>query len=216
MEKKRRGGSVDPLVTERIPTQTSGAMVTERIRVSVPPSPLGKMGMWLLLASLSMLFGALLVGYSVIRSRAPEWPPPGTPALPAGLWISTVMLVLQSALLSLGERSIRSGYINRGARTLGAALLVGIAFLANQVANWMAMASASVLPERSLLVWGFYVLTFLHAAHVLAGLVPMILIAVRAGRGLFTAANYDEVHLTGMYSHFLLATWVVIMVVLIF
>ena len=174
------------------------------------------MGMWLLIASLSMLFGALLVGYLVIRSRAPEWPPPGSPPLPAGLWISTALLFLQSILLVFGERWTRAGQIERGARTLGTALLVGIAFLANQVANWMGMASASVLPDRSLLVWGFYVLTFLHAAHVLAGLVPMILIAVRARRGRYTAADCEGVHLVGMYSHFLVATWVVILIVLSF
>ncbi len=172
------------------------------------------MGMWLLIAALGVLFGAILVGYLVIRSRAPEWPPPGSPGLPAGLWISTALLVLQSFLLWLSERSIRNGRSDGGVRELGAALLVGIAFLGSQVANWMWMAAGNVLPEQDLLIWGFYVLSFLHAVHVLAGLVPMILIALRARHGRYTAADYDGVHLVGMYSHFLLVTWIVILVVL--
>jgi len=218
MVEQRGGDSGRPRHTERIPTRPIKPLVTERIRISDPrpPSSFGRMGMWLFLAALAMLFGAMLVGYLVIRSRAPEWPPPGSPALPAGLWISTALLVIQSVLLALGERSIRTGQIDRGARILGAAMLVGIAFLANQVANWMGMASASVLPEGSLLVWGFYVLTFLHAAHVLAGLVPMILVAVRARHGRYTSTDREGVHLVGMYSHFLLATWIVIMAVLSF
>ena len=38
-----------------------------------------RFGMWLFLASLGMLFGGSLVGFIVIRSRAPEWPPAGSP-----------------------------------------------------------------------------------------------------------------------------------------
>ena len=205
-----------PRRTERIPTQPVKPRVTERIRISEPSSSIGRMGMWLFLAALAVLFGATLVGYLVIRSRAPEWPPPGSPALPAGLWISTALLVLQSVLLAVGERSIRTGRVAGGARMLGAGMLVGVAFLGAQAANWMRLASDNVLPEQSLLIWGFYVLSFLHAAHVLAGVVPMVLITLRARRGRYTATNYEGVHLVGMYSHFLLATWVVIMAVLSF
>jgi cytochrome c oxidase subunit 3 len=205
-----------PRRTERIPTQPIKPRVTERIRISEPSSSMGRMGMWLFLAALAMLFGAALVGYLVIRSRAPEWPPPGSPALPAGLWISTALLVLQSVLLAFGERSIRVGRLAGGARMLGAGMLVGVAFLGAQAANWMRMAADNVLPETSLLIWGFYVLSFLHAAHVLAGIVPMVLITLRARRGRYTATNYEGVHLVGMYSHFLLATWIVILVVLSF
>ena len=172
--------------------------------------------MWLFIAALAMLFGATLVGYLVIRSRAPEWPPPGSPALPAGLWISTALLVLQSVLLAIGERSIRTGRLAGGARMLGAGMLVGVAFLGAQATNWMRMAADNVLPETSLLIWGFWVLSFLHAVHVLAGLVPMILMTLRARRGRYTAADHEGVHLVGMYSHFLLVTWIVIFVVLSF
>jgi cytochrome c oxidase subunit 3 len=214
---ERHGEDSDgPRRTERIPTKANKPLVTRRIQVSEPSVSAEKMGMWLLIAALAVLFGAILVGYLVIRWRAPEWPPPGSPGLPAGLWISTALLVLQSFLLWLSERSIRNGRSDGGVRMLGAALLVGIAFLGSQVANWMRMAAGNVLPEQSLLIWGLYVLSFLHAVHVLAGLVPMILIALRARRGRYTAADHEGVHLVGMYSHFLLVTWIVIMAVLSF
>ncbi len=203
-----------PRDTERIPTRPNKPLVTERIPTSDPPASFGRMGMWLLLAALAMLFGAVIVGYLVIRSRAPEWPPPGTPALPFGLWISTALLVLQSVLLVTSERSIRIGPSGGGGRMLAAALLVGIAFLGVQVSNWMRLAADNVLPDESLIIWGFYVLSFLHAVHVLAGIVPMILITIRSLRGRSTATEPEEVHLVGMYSHFLLVTWLVILFVL--
>ena len=174
----------------------------------------GRLGTWLLIASLSMLFGAALVGYLVIRVRTPEWPPPGSPALPNGVWVSTALLMALSALLVLAERAIRSDRVEILVRMLTVSNLLAVAFLASQVGCWMRMAADSVLPEQSLLVWGFYTLTFLHAAHVLAGLVPLILVTIRARSGLYTAADHDGVHFVAMYWHFLLVTWIAIFAVL--
>lgn len=177
---------------------------------------IGRLGTWLLIASLGMLFGAALVGYLVIRMRAPEWPPPGSPSLPAGVWISTVLLAVLSAVLILAERSVRDGRLGGLSRLLTVSDLLAVAFLASQVGCWMRMAADNVLPQKNLLIWGFYTLSFLHAAHVLAGLVPLILVTVRAHRGRYTAARHDAVHFVAMYWHFLLVTWVAILLVLTF
>jgi len=175
----------------------------------------GRLGTWLLIASLGMLFGAALVGYLVIRLRAPEWPPPGSPSLPTGVWVSTVLLAAVSGLLVLAERAIRSNRAE-AVRMLIVSSLLAVAFLASQVGCWMRMAEGSVLPRQSLLVWAFYTLTFLHAAHVVAGLVPLILVTIRARRGCYTPSQYDGVHFVAMYWHFLLVTWIAIFAVLSF
>ncbi len=176
----------------------------------------GRLGTWLLIASLGMLFGAALVGYLVIRLRAPEWPPPGSPSLPGSVWISTALLAALSAVLILAERSVRQGREGALSRMLMVSDLLAVAFLASQVGCWMRMAADNVLPQQNLLVWGFYTLTFLHAVHVLAGLVPLILVTVRALRGRYTAADHDGVHFVAMYWHFLFVTWVAILIVLSF
>lgn len=174
----------------------------------------GRMGTWLLIASLGMLFGAALVGYLVIRFRAPEWPPPGSPPLPAGVWISTALLMALSAVLVAAGRAIRSGRVEALTRMLTVSVLVAVAFLASQAGCWMQMAADSALPKHSLLIWGYYTLSVLHAAHVLAGLVPLIVVTVRARSGRYTAADHEGVDLVCMYWHFLAATWVAILAVL--
>ena len=163
-----------------------------------------------------MLFGAALVGYLVIRLRAPEWPPPGSPSLPGGVWISTALLAALSSVLILAERAVREGRVENLSRNLVVSDLLAVAFLASQVGCWMRLAADNVLPQQNLLVWGFYTLSFLHAAHVLAGLVPLILVTVRAHRGRYTAADYEGVQFVAMYWHFLLVTWVAILAVLAF
>jgi cytochrome c oxidase subunit 3 len=91
---------------------------------------------------------------------------------------------------------------------------LAVAFLAAQISNWMRMAAHSVLPNESLFVWFFYLLTILHAAHVLFGLVPLVLVTLRARPGRYTSEDHETIHLVGMYRHFLLVTWIAILVVL--
>jgi heme/copper-type cytochrome/quinol oxidase subunit 3 len=170
------------------------------------------MGLWLLLASLTMLFGASLVGYMIVRLRAPEAAIVAGGHLPGGLWISTAILVLVSVLLAVAESSLKNARQQRAARMLTAALASSVAFLALQVSNWMRLAADNVTPEQSIVVWGFYTLTFLHALHVVAGLVPLTFVALRLSRGRYESGDSEPVHLVGLYWHFLLATWVAIFI----
>jgi cytochrome c oxidase subunit 3 len=171
--------------------------------------------MWLFLASLGMLFGACLVGYLVVRLRAPEWPPPGSPALPGGLWVSTAVLVVLSFLLVVADRAARRGRQETLTRALTASLLLAIAFLGSQIANWMRLAANDVPPQQNLFIFGFYILSFLHAAHVVGGLVPLILVSLRARAGKYTMTGNQGVQLVGMYWHFLGVAWIAILLVLL-
>jgi cytochrome c oxidase subunit 3 len=171
------------------------------------------LAMRLFLVSLGILFGACLIGYLVIRSRAEQWPPSGSPELPGGLWLSTAILVISSGLLMAAVSAARSGAASRLRGLLGAATVAGLAFLAVQVGNWVTIASAGYLPRQSLLTAGFIVLSFLHAAHVLGGLVPLAMTTLRAGSGRYTD-DPEPIELTASYWHFLGATWIAIFLVL--
>lgn len=175
-----------------------------------------RLGMRLFLASLGMLFAGSLVGYLAIRLRAPAWPPSGSQGLPAGLWWSTALVLLASAFMVVGERAVRRGRISALTGWLGLALALTVAFLAAQVGNWMQMAADGMFPQQSLAAFGFYLLTFLHAAHVLGGLVPMVVTLVRSRQGRYSAVDHEGVELLGMYWHFLAVTWVAIFAVLSF
>lgn len=169
--------------------------------------------MRLFLLSLGILFTASLLGYLVVRLRADEWPPAGSPELPGGLWVSTAILVLQSILFVTATRSARGGQTAVLGRYLLASTALGIAFLAAQVGNWMRMASGDMIPQQSLFLFGFYVLTFLHALHVIGGLVPLVLTTLRSRQGRYVD-DPEPIDLVASYWHFLAATWIAIFIVL--
>jgi heme/copper-type cytochrome/quinol oxidase subunit 3 len=172
-----------------------------------------RLGMRLFLVSLGILFGASLIGYLVVRVRADEWPPPGTPELPAGLWVSTAILVVLSAVLVVAVRNARAARTTALSQQLAAASALGIAFLAAQTGNWMGIAAGAVVPRQSLFLFAFYVLTFLHAVHVLAGVVPLVLVTLRARQGRYVD-DPEPIELVASYWHFLGAAWLAIFAVL--
>ncbi len=173
------------------------------------------MGMWLFLGSLMMLFGGCLTGFLVIRIRAPEWPPAGSPGLPSAFWISTVLLVLISAFLVVAEKAADGGEIGRLTRMLTAAAVLGAAFVLSQVSGWAGLAGASELPQNNLFLFAVYVLSFLHVLHVLGGLVPLVWTAIRSRAGRYTATDHEGVTATAMYWHFLGVVWLAILAILV-
>ena len=165
-----------------------------------------RFGMRLLLLSLGILFAAALAGYLIIRSRAEVWPPPGSPELPGGLWVSTAILVVLSAVLVMAVGRARAGRASETSRLLAAATALGAAFLVAQAANWLRLAGSG---ERTMLVFGFWLLTVLHALHVLGGLLPLAITTARAARGRYLN-DPEPVELVSSYWHFLGITWLAI------
>jgi cytochrome c oxidase subunit 3 len=167
-----------------------------------------------LVASLSMLFGATIMGYVVVRSRAAAWPPPGVPSLPAGLLLSTGILVASSAAIWVAEDGIRRGRQTALRGGLLVALALGAAFLVSQSLCWFFLVARNFTMKTNLYGFLFYLLTGLHALHVVGGLIPLGVTTTRAWQGRYTAAAHEGVAHVALYWHFLDAIWLVLFAVL--
>ncbi len=174
-----------------------------------------RLAMALFLASLGMLFGAGVVAHLVIRLRQPEWPPPGSPGLPAGLWLATLALAGLSGVLVAAERAGAAGEPRRLRARLASALALAIGFLLLQVWNWSALAAAVADAGQNMFSVTYWALTVLHALHVVGGLVPLALMTLRAGGGRYGPDALQPVHNVTWYWHFLAATWLAILAVLL-
>jgi cytochrome c oxidase subunit 3 len=124
-------------------------------------------GMLIFLATVTMLFAALLLAYGVLRAQAPAWPPAGAPPFPRAA-AGGSSLVLLAAGLAL-RRARRSG----SPAWLRAAGALGVAFLALQVAVWRHLVAGQLGPGHGPLADVFFALSGLHALHVAGGLVAI-------------------------------------------
>jgi cytochrome c oxidase subunit III len=167
-------------------------------------------GLALFLVSLSVLFVAGLVAYAVVRARAPSWPPAGTAPLPWTLWLSTALLVVSSGTIHLALRGARAGAQGQVRAGLALTSLLAVGFLVGQGVSWNIMAAGRILPTRDLYGFTFFVLTALHAVHVIGGAIPLAVATWRGWRGAYGPDEHEGVKLVSMYWHFLDVVWLVL------
>ena len=68
---------------------------------------------------------------------------------------------------------------------------------------------AQMFPERvQLFFMCYYIMTGLHALHLIIGIVILVIQAVLAGRGWFPPAYYAPVEIAGLYWHFVDVVWI--------
>jgi cytochrome c oxidase subunit 3 len=171
-----------------------------------------QLALYIALGSLTMLFGASLVAYLVTRAQNEVWRGADMPPLPQGLLVSTVVLVGVSLSMRWAKQAVSRNAFTTLERALWLTTSLAAIFLLAQVQNWRSMAAAT-LPEatKTLYAFTFYMLTVLHALHVVAGLVPLGIVLVRAKQKQYTSSRSEGVRLCAQYWDFLLVVWVVLL-----
>jgi cytochrome c oxidase subunit 3 len=174
------------------------------------------LGMVIFLGSWAMMFAAVFFAYAYVRVRAGDvWPPEGLPRLPVDLpALNTAVLVVSSAAMQWGIWAVRRG---KSSRSLGWAwlvsLLLGGLFLALQLWLWSSVrASGLTLENGGGYASAFYGLTWVHAAHVVVGLVGLGRVCLLAFKGEFSAARHLPARLWAMYWHFVGIIWALMFV----
>ncbi len=173
----------------------------------------GTVGMRLFLLSLGVLFCASVIGYVSIRLLAIRGPL-DVPPLPRGLWLSTLLLVASSGTIQAALLAARRGSQGRLRAGMAATSALGAGFLAVQALCWIQWAApmreSVAEAERVFVLTSFYVLTGLHALHVLGGLVVLSIVTAHSFAGRYSPDDHAGVVYCGMYWHFLDAVWLVL------
>ncbi len=95
-------------------------------------------------------------------------------------------------------------------------LALGLLFLLMQSINWLEIwREVSQEQHRSKFMTTFYILTGLHAAHVLGGLIPLIVVFIKSLRQVYSRNFHPGVRYCAIYWHFLDVAWIVIFVSLL-
>jgi len=174
-----------------------------------------QLGLWVLFVSLSVLFTASLIAYLVTRFNNVVWRTPDMPDLPPGLFASTAMLIGLSGAMWRAQRDVQANKTDSVVRDLWLALAFGLAFLCGQGLNWAAMASALREGEPTMYPFTFYMLTGLHAAHVVGGFIPLGIVVARAHRRRYSSSEHEGLRLCRQYWDYLFVVWLVLLTALL-
>jgi len=172
-----------------------------------------RLAMVFFLSAETMLFGAFVSGFFVLRLAAPQWPPPLQPRLPVFVTgLNTFVLMTSSAALLVAMAAFRRRDRARLVRGLALTAALGGLFLAVQGYEWARLIQYGLHVTSGAYGATFYTLIGLHAAHVIGALV-WILAALRlASHGRFLDGRAGVLRACAIYWHFVVALWPVLYV----
>jgi len=200
------------------------------------PQGTGVFGMWLFLATLSILFAASIAGYLIVRlvTLNPVTDPVtgeitrlagpalGSIDIPLGLWVSTALMLASSVTIHRALRAVRQERQADFRRGLIATAVLAVVFLAVQMPSLIELLGEHQqyrlqlreqinLGEQARMGLQPYGMVFflivVHAAHLLGGIIPLGVITRNALRSHYDHESHNPVRYTAMYWHFLDAVW---------
>jgi cytochrome c oxidase subunit 3 len=180
------------------------------------------LGMWLFLITEVLFFGGLFLAYMLYRVWYPDAWAEGSLELDITLGtINTAVLIGSSLTMAFAVRSAQTGMQKATVNWVLATMVLGLTFLVIKyfeyaekvehahVPGWLGGEFDPALPRPVELYFSLYfVMTGLHATHMLIGFVILSVIAWMAYKGRFTREWNTPVEISGLYWHFVDIVWI--------
>lgn len=194
----------------------SAAIVTNQ-PAGITPGTRFRIGAWVVIAGIVMLFTALTSAYIVRSASSDDW---RQIAMPKVLWVSTALILVSSATMEIARRSLKRQSDQGYGRWLLVTVALGLAFLVTQLFAWRQLARQGVYMASNPFNSFFYLFTATHGLHLIGGTIGLAYLLMRTTRRRTTAAG--ELRRIGaadaatIYWHFMDALWIVLFYLLFF
>ncbi|MFA6129077.1 MAG: cytochrome c oxidase subunit 3 family protein [Bacteroidales bacterium] len=178
-----------------------------------------KMGMWIFIFTELFLFGGLFLVYAVFRSQyATDFHKAAEETNTFIGTLNTIVLLISSMTVAMSITAIQNNQKGRAIRLLLMTLLLALVFMVNKYFEWGHKFDLKLypgsqvltnLPKGELLFFGLYfMMTGLHALHVLVGMILLTLTIFRIKSGRVHAANFSLIENSGLYWHLVDLIWI--------
>ena len=140
----------------------------------------GELIMWVLIISALAVFCVCLLVFLALRLTDPALFQQSQGQLHrAAAGINTVVLVTSGYLAALAVADIRKGLAGRARRLMLSAAGLGVVFLALKSVEYGDAFGKGIGLETNSFFTFYFLLTGFHAAHVIAGIVILLIVSVR-------------------------------------
>lgn len=172
-----------------------------------------KLLLYIAIGSMIMAFAGLTSAYVVSRGGNSNF----TFSLPSGFSFSTAVLLISSITINFALSSAKKNNQKSILIGLVLTLILGLAFMYIQYLSWGQLYADKIYftGKGSNASGSFmYVITGLHVAHLIGGILYLLGCIVRTTKNQFSSENYLKLKLCAIYWHFLDILWIYLFVFL--
>src|SRR5262245_27825398 len=181
----------------------------------------GRLGMWIFLITEIMFFCGLFTAYIVYRAAYPGVFAGASHHLDVTLGtINTVVLISSSLTMAMAVYAAQIGKQRMLVANLLFTLVLGLGFLAIKAVEYYDKYAHGLIPgprfhwedpnvPQAKLFFGIYfMMTGMHALHMIIGAGMLVVLILMARRGRFSPEYHTPVELSGLYWHFVDIVWI--------
>jgi cytochrome c oxidase subunit III len=182
-------------------------------------SETGKLGMWLFLFTELFLFGGLFLVYAVFRAKYSADFHSAARELNAFIGtLNTVFLLTSSMTVAMSITAVQKNHKKLAMFLITVTILLAALFMMNKYFEWSHKFEYKLypgsevlknLPQGELLFFGlYYMMTGLHALHVLIGMILLSINLIKVKTGSVNREHYLILENSGLYWHLVDLIWI--------
>jgi cytochrome c oxidase subunit 3 len=177
------------------------------------------LGMWVFLVTEVMFFGGMFMAYILYRNIYPDAWLAGSQELNEVLGgTNTLVLICSSLSMAMAVRMAQVGNRKWLVNNLILTIVFGTAFLVVKYFEYAAKFEHHLVPgphfdptrepAQQLFFSIYFMMTGIHALHMVVGIGIMLVILRQAWKGKFGPGYFGPVEVSGLYWHFVDIVWI--------
>jgi len=163
-----------------------------------------KFTLWVALGSIVMMFAGLTSAYIVKRDQ-PNW---STFSIPRAFWYSTAVILISSVTIQMALKAFKEREMMKYRNLVTLTAFLGVAFVVLQWEGFKTIWNSGITLTGSGGGQFLYIIAGLHAAHVLGGIIALIVLFIKAFASKVRRYNSIPIELMATYWHFVDLLWI--------
>lgn len=167
-----------------------------------------KFTLWIAIGSITMMFAGLTSAY-IVKSNQAGWDPIQMPKI---FYLSTAVIIASSISIYLAQKAMAAREMARYRLLVSVTAVLGLAFVATQFIGFSELWASKITFKDSVAGSFFYIITGVHALHVVGGIIALVVLFLRAYNTKTKFYSTTPVETAGLYWHFVDLLWIYLFV----
>lgn len=167
-----------------------------------------KFTLWIAIGSITMMFAGFTSAY-IVKSNQAGWEAVQVPKI---FYLSTALIVVSSISIFLAQKAMAAREMARYRLLITVTAILGLAFVATQFIGFSELWASKITFKDSVAGSFFYIITGVHALHVVGGIVALVVLLLRAYNTKTKFYSTAPVETAGLYWHFVDLLWIYLFV----